>query len=326
MEENKIQWGFYSKLVASPFCIMYRSALPQKSKRETLLQEGLRRFRNFCPGINPCEIQRCLSQFMWSLLISGYDLKFRNNLLEGILKRVSQIREEINSGSQVEFRDREQIITQKQASLGKYPNTWFLSNTIQNTLKVQATPASGLAGKMRNCLRDNLGAEGGGTKIVELGGKSVTSGLSVPVRAKGNQQCGFSTKCNIEKGENCQTARYVYQVECLNCQEENRPRKALFVGTSCHSCHKRQMEHLAALNRRQRSNAMAKHHLAEHRNSAPKFQSKPVRGPMTYNLDRFILEGLLIEQNCQNPEVFVLNQRGEWGGGGLVRLAVTDQV
>ena len=53
---------------------------------------------------------------------------------------------------------------------------------------------------------------------------------------------------------------------------------------------------------------------------------KPVRGPMTYNLDRFILEGLLIEQNCQNPEVLVLNQRGEWGGGGLVRLAVTDQV
>ena len=86
------------------------------------------------------------------------------------------------------------------------------------------------------------------------------------------------------------------------------------------------MEHLAALNRRQRSNAMAKHHLAEHRNSAPKFQSKPIRGPMTYNLDRFILEGLLIEQNCQNPEVLVLNQRGEWGGGGLVRLAATDLV
>ena len=40
MEDNKVQWGFYSKRMASPFSIMYSSALPQKSKRETLLQRG----------------------------------------------------------------------------------------------------------------------------------------------------------------------------------------------------------------------------------------------------------------------------------------------
>ena len=46
VSQNVVRHSFYSKPMASPLAIMYKSALPAKSKRVSLLQEGLRRLRN----------------------------------------------------------------------------------------------------------------------------------------------------------------------------------------------------------------------------------------------------------------------------------------
>ena len=65
-------------------------------------------------------------KFRNSLRISGYDQKFRYELLQGIQAREAQIEQKINSGDRVRYRCREQILEQKAKSLRKYPNTWFL--------------------------------------------------------------------------------------------------------------------------------------------------------------------------------------------------------
>ena len=136
IKDNIVCHSFYSKPMASPFAIMYKSALPAKQKRESLLQEGLRRLRNLDPQTPAIERETILSQFMAKLLWSGYDQKFRHQLLEGILKRSEEIEKEISTGDRIRYRSRTQILSQNKQSAGKLPNTWFLRGNIQNILKV----------------------------------------------------------------------------------------------------------------------------------------------------------------------------------------------
>ena len=144
IKDNIVHHSVYSKPMASPLAIMYKSALPAKQKRESLLQEGLRRLRNLDPQTPAIERETILSQFIAKLLWSGYDHKFRHQLLEGILKRSDEIEKEIFRGDRIRYRSRTQSLSQKKQSTGKYPNTWFLRGDIQNTLKVQCTPYSHL--------------------------------------------------------------------------------------------------------------------------------------------------------------------------------------
>ena len=157
---------------------MYKSAIPTKTKRDSLLQEGIRRLRYMSDEISDVEKRNIMSKFANSLRISGYDHQYCYQLMKGIWNRQAEIDQEIASGSRIQYRSRKQILNQKAQRLGKYENTWFLRGAIQNTFKVQTTPDSALMGALRKCLSTEIGAEGGGTKFVELGGKLVTSGLS----------------------------------------------------------------------------------------------------------------------------------------------------
>ena len=231
----------------------------------------------------------------------------------------ADIDREVAQGVRTQFRSRAQILQQKAEKLGKHPNTWFLKGKVQNTLKCQVTPQSKLVEALRKTLGDEMGAEGGATKVVELGGDLVTSGLSGPVRPTGQPGCVFPKPCNVDQETDCTRPRVVYRVDCLNCRDATGD-QASYIGTSGFSLHKRQMEHLGEIRRGQQSNSMAKHHKLSHRGLDPQFQSTILRGGIQYNLDRYILEAYNIEQTKQNPNVVLLNQRGEWGNRGLPRL------
>ena len=48
--------------------------------------KGMRRVRNMCENIDPEEFKKIMSNFMNQLRISGYNIKYRIQLLNGILK------------------------------------------------------------------------------------------------------------------------------------------------------------------------------------------------------------------------------------------------
>ena len=75
---------------------------------------------------------------------------------------------------------------------GKYLNTWFLAGETQNTLKIQGVPDSKLLVTLRDQFGDRMGAEGGKTKYVEMGGKAVTDGLLKSVHFRGQKGCVFA--------------------------------------------------------------------------------------------------------------------------------------
>ena len=126
--------------MSNPRVNLFRSAISNKTKRDSLIQEGYRRLNNCSSGISDNEKTAILSKFMNSLRISGYYAPYRFQILKGLLNRVKQIEDEVKSGSRDRYRSREAILLQKKQSVGNFTNTWFLKGDITNVLKVPCTP------------------------------------------------------------------------------------------------------------------------------------------------------------------------------------------
>ena len=314
IESDKVEFSFYQKPMSSPYVNLYRSALPLKTKRNSLFQEGIRRLTNISPGVPVKERNCILSKFMNSLRISGYDKKYRYELLKGIIEKHQKNEADILSGERVRFRTGAQILAQKAKKTGQFTDTWFLNDKISCTLKVQATPGSQLAEKMKQKIGSQYGPDGGQTKIVEMGGPSITAGMGKSDPFK-NGGCPFEEKCPISETQNCTDARVVYQFDCYDCVEnsENQSPIPVYVGTSGHSAHKRALEHMSDLKRGVTTNPLVKHSILVHGGEPPLFKFKTLKTGIKFNTERMIFESLSIEEAQQNPEKIILNGKSEWG-------------
>ena len=138
--------------------------------------------------------------------------------------------------------------------MGKNPDTWFLRGEIQNTLKVEATPNSGLLKDLRKVIGGKTCAEGGGTKLIEMGGQLIGQGLSKPVSFRGTRGCSFDDpNCWVDPEEHCSDSRVIYEVRCLNCQGE---KTAKYIGTSGFTSHKRTREHQNDVRHKRQHNSL----------------------------------------------------------------------
>ena len=72
-----VQYSFFKKEVASKYTILKRSALSNKIKKSTLLQEALRRLNNIGPGLPWDETAHHLTEYSYMLYLSGYNGKER---------------------------------------------------------------------------------------------------------------------------------------------------------------------------------------------------------------------------------------------------------
>ena len=240
------------------------------------------------------------------------------------MKRVKEIESEISQGTRQRYRNREEIESAKAKRLGKHPNTWFLNGVTVNTLKVMATPKSGLKTAIQRSLNDmGTWADGGKTKVIEMGGNPITKGLNKPQEFSGPGSChmaGRGHTCNTDSEHDCRSARIVYKAICQHC--ESGGQETQYIGTSGRSLHSRTLEHMSEVRRRSSNNAQAKHHWTSHPAEEPSFKTQIVRGGIYFNIERQIHESIEIEEASLNDNVNLLNQRSEWGNRGLVRLVV----
>ena len=249
---------------------------------------------------------------------SGYGPRIRQDIILGVLSRDKELRE----WQQPRYRTKEQILKAKGENQHRFVNTWFLKGQYTSVLKVQATPGGSLLKETRDKVGELKAPDGGLTKVVEAAGASITAGLRNPDPCwpKG---CPFKEQCPVEPTQSCGGSRVVYQLQCTNCE-------ASYLGTSGHSLHKRGMEHLTAVRRRNQSYAMARHYSAEHPDWDPNsndlpFTSKMLKGPnIQGNLQRYLSEALLIRDFTDSGKK-LLNGRGEWGRTSLKRLAIVDE-
>ena len=92
---------------------MEKSAINERTKRDTLLQEGLRRLRNTDIYVSEDERNEILSEYCNSMRISGYPVNTRFHIIKGILTRQKQIETEISEGIRRRYRSGKEIRNQK---------------------------------------------------------------------------------------------------------------------------------------------------------------------------------------------------------------------
>ena len=125
----------------------------------------------------------------------------------------------------------------------------------------------------------------------------------------------------MEEGKDCTVSRAVYRIECKTCTSRGA-NPYVYIGTTGFSIHKRNLEHASKARVRNTSNALGKHLATCHTDEEAEFQTTCLSGGIQFNLNRFILEALEIEEARNQPDINVLNSRSEWGGRGLPRLVV----
>lgn len=84
--DGSVDWKFYKKEVSSSQFILNRSALPVSVKRQSLIQDGIRRLRNTRPSLVPELRQDLMKDLAEMMLISGYPESFRANVIIAALR------------------------------------------------------------------------------------------------------------------------------------------------------------------------------------------------------------------------------------------------
>ena len=72
------------------------------------------------------------------------------------------------------------------------------------------------------------------------------------------------------------------------------------------------------------SNALAKHVELFHTDDNAEFVTEVIKGNIKYNLERFIYEAVEIEAIRNDPDIYTMNSRSEWGGKGLPRVQIVQ--
>ena len=323
VEGNRLRHQFYRKEVATNQLILQRSAISNRIKRDTLFQEGIRILRNCDIRTDTKDMREVLGGFCNRMRISGYGPKTRKDIIRGVLERSKVMEENIRNGTMKRYRNRDEIIASKESSKGRFKNTWFLRGEHTCVMKVQPTPNSELSAVIRGKIKDSRAPDGGLTKVVEGGGLSIIAGLtkSDPFRS---YICPFNDVCWTTPKTDCWKTRTVYRASCCICG-------AQYTGTSGTSLHKRTWEHMDAVRRGDSSNAMSKHFQINHpdtntRDPCQQLFKVEILASKESNLDRYITEGIWIEDSIKEDKVPQLNSKGEWGRVNTRRLTVVDRV
>ena len=86
MYNNKVIYKFYSKPMSSPYVILSNSAMPDKVKRNCLVQECLRRLRNTSRSLDWTLKAEILSDFSNKMRVSGYCARYRLEIVQAAVR------------------------------------------------------------------------------------------------------------------------------------------------------------------------------------------------------------------------------------------------
>ena len=284
LEHNRIDFEFYEKPTRNPRVILASSALSWSSKRTILTQECLRRLRNTKLELGPDVQKFHLDRFMLKLKVSGYNQRFRTEILNSALKAFDKMVEEDKTGVKPMYRCKEwQQVERKTRKLEKKSNWWNTEKSkiqYKTVLFVTPTPGRVLAKELQtreNELNKNTEER---IKVVEKGGlkiKDILGSKNSFKKSKCAQNtCPLCTQSefvhtNTEEVKiPCSTNNVGYRWLCQTCKERNKIK--VYDGETGRSARLRGSEHLKDLEKKREKSALYKHKLSDHPNEPVKFK------------------------------------------------------
>ena len=122
---QQVQFEFFSKPMAPPRVILAASAQPWGQKRTTLTQELIRRLLNCRPELG-CGVKlKHVNRYMQMLKNSGYDEKFRTEVLRSGLAGYNKILESNKTGAKPMYRSKEWHVSSRRMEKHKKKKNWL---------------------------------------------------------------------------------------------------------------------------------------------------------------------------------------------------------
>ena len=172
-ENNKVIYKFYKKPVSSHFVTLESSAMPTRIKRNTLAEEGLRRLRNTkweLPWGIKAEI---LSEFSFSMMISGYSERVRQETIQSVILGYNRQCERADEGITPLHRSRDYKREERGKKKLLAKTTWYWPRDAVGFFPV--TPGAELATSLQMIVSEETTRLGLSAKVVETCGVSLRS-------------------------------------------------------------------------------------------------------------------------------------------------------
>ena len=234
------------------------------NNRTILTQECLRRLRNTKFELGP-EVRKIhLDNFMLKLKNSGYNKKFRMEILDSGLKAYNKMLDDDKTGSKPLYRSKEWNQDTRNDLKSKKKVNWWNSEKskvqYKSVLFVTPTPGGVLAKELQKREEELNKNANGRIKVVEKGGLKIKDilGSKNPLKKSNCSQktcplCSKSDFVDIQSEEvkiPCSANNVGYRWRCLTCKERDIVK--VYEGETGRSARLRGAEHLKDLEKREK--------------------------------------------------------------------------
>ena len=309
---------------------MANSALNFSSKRTILTQECLRRLRNTKIELGPEVQNEYLNEFMLKLKNSGYDQKFRAEILDSAMKAFNKMIDDDKNNKKPLYRSRTWNFEERKIlKLNKKQNWWNSDKSevcYKSVLFVPPTPGGALSKELRKREEELNKNNKERIKIVEKGGIKLKDMLIKKDPFKKSKclekSCPMCSNSEVlepspeEVKISCNTNNIGYRWLCITCQERNITK--VYEGETARSARVRGTEHIKALKSKNKGSVLYKHQLKEHVNEDPKFKME-ISNKFKDALSRQANEAVRINSRSNSE---LLNSKCEFNHPPVARIIV----
>ena len=291
---NKVLFSHYMKEVASKATIHWRSSHGNDMKRNVMINELTRIFRN-CSSLIPWnETSNHITHFMKRMQFSGYPVVVRREVVAEAVKKFEKCAEQ---GARTQ--DGCGLLQQNQPRTDKWQQWYQRNGGYESVMFVEATPESELKKRIQMVVK-RLHLK---IKVVERAGCTIKSMLqrSNPFGVKDclRDRCLI---CSQGCGTDCRTRGCVYEFLCVDCSRRYR-------GQTGRSIYERGVEHLKAWEREEDGCPLQRHANLYHGGGHFEVQVKVLSKCYGRPTKRLITEAVLIDELPDNE---AMNSKSEW--------------
>ena len=252
-----------------------------------------------------------VNHMMLPLQYSGYDQKFRTEVVLSALKAYNRIIELDASGEQPLYRPREwKRLERAQERRGKR-ESWYRKRGFDTVIFVPATPGS----QLKNRYIEEIEGAGFKIKVVEQSGVTLKRMLqrSDPLREK---ECNNTNSlvCSTDGKGPCRSTGVTYELVRQLCRQK-------YSGETLRRAYTRGKEHLRALEQREQSSVMWRHSCEKHDGNVPGFPMNVTAMFQSDAMLRQISESIQINKVQQHQ---LINTKSKWSYFRIPRAVVTQ--
>ena len=337
-KDKTIDFRWYKKPMATNYSILNRSAMPASTKRITLVQMGVTMLRNTRKELHHRLRIPLMEQLADTMMVSGYPEDYRRGVIESAVSCYERQVAASERGEVPLYRPRHWNAPARRRKKLLAKMAWY--RPADTVLRVPCTPGAALATAVKQVVGEEASRLGLKVLVQEGAGlvlrrSVVTSDLSAGQPCP-QGDCPLCLTGDGKGGLRHHRSGAVYRGDCLVCGvtvNNDGPGPgpspggpvAQYWGESGDSGYCRTHQHVAAVQRRDKENAFAKHLSIYHQEregdaTAFKFTLEEVHSKP---LPRLCSESVRIHNNnCDIP----MNSKAEWHQPVVARVVLMREL